>query len=143
MAKIRHIAIFAKDQAKMVEFYTKTFGMWVVHRHASANVEGREGIYLSDGYINLAILPAHEKRPEGIHHFGFQVDDREEAANAALQNGAAQGPEETPKDGRFAEAFIRDPIGQRVDLCEAGWRTEPMEKKEEKPAAVTQSVTAR
>ncbi len=126
MARIRHIAIFAKDQAKMIEFYTKTFGMKVVHHHFSEGHKDREAFYLSDGYINLAILPAREDRAEGLDHFGFQVDSREATATRALQMGAAQGPEGTPRDGRFAEAFIRDPSGVRVDLSEAGWRTEPL-----------------
>jgi len=28
-----------------------------------------------------------------------------------------------PQDGRFNEAFITDPVGTRVDLSEAGWKT--------------------
>jgi hypothetical protein len=28
-----------------------------------------------------------------------------------------------PRDGRFAEVFIEDPMGQRVDLSEQGWKT--------------------
>jgi len=140
MARIRHIAIFAKDQSKMVEFYTKTFGMKVVHHHFSEGHKDRGPFYLSDGYINLAILPAREGRAEGLDHFGFQVDSKEESANLALQMGAAQGPEGTPRDGRFAEAFIRDPIGVRVDLSEAGWRTEPLK---EDSTAITEPATVR
>lgn len=137
MARIRHIAIFAKDQAKMIEFYTKTFGMKIVHRHFSEGRNDREAVYLSDGYINLAILPAREGRAEGLDHFGFQVDSKEEVASLELQVGATQGPESTPRDGRFAEAFIRDPIGIRVDLSVAGWRTEPLKKKSTATTAPT------
>ena len=127
MAKIRHIAIFAKDEAKLAKFYVDTFGMKEVFRHVSQSVENREAIYLSDGYINLAILPARGDRPEGIDHFGFQVENRDEAAATAQQMGATQGPASLPQDGRFAEAYIRDPVGQRIDLSEAGWRTEAAE----------------
>ncbi len=49
MAKIRHIALFAKDQAKMVEFYTQIFGMKIVFRPPSASTKDREAVYLSDG----------------------------------------------------------------------------------------------
>jgi catechol 2,3-dioxygenase-like lactoylglutathione lyase family enzyme len=126
MAKIRHIAHFAKDQAKMVEFYTQTFGIKIVLCHPSASTKDREAVDLSDGYLNLANLPAREGRPEGLDHFGFQVDSKEETVKLAVEVGAPQGPEGTPRDGRFAEAFIRDPIGVRVDLSEAGWRMEPL-----------------
>jgi hypothetical protein len=40
------------------------------------------GTYLSDGHVNLAILPLEPEREtegpylkEGFYHFGFQVDD--------------------------------------------------------------------
>ena len=140
MARIRHIAIFAKDQAKMVDFYTKTFGMKIVHQHFSAGHKDREAFYLSDGYINLAILPAREGRAEGLDHFGFQVDSNEETADLALKMGATQGPKGTPRDGRFAEAFVRDPVGVRVDLSEAGWRTEPLKTE---AAGVAEPATVR
>ena len=139
MARIRHIAIFAKDQAKMVDFYTKTFGMKIVHQHFSEGKKDREAFYLSDGHINLAILPAREGRAEGLDHFGFQVDSNEETAELALSLGATQGPKGTPQDGRFAESFVKDPVGLRVDLSEAGWRTEPIKKEvaaAAKPATV-------
>ena len=59
-SKIKHIAIFAKDQLAMVEFYKTTFGMEQVHQHDSEGDKTRQAYYLSDGHINLAIL----------HHLG-------------------------------------------------------------------------
>ena len=124
MPRIKHIAIFAKDQLKMVEFYKTTFGMQQVHQHDSEGDKARQAYYLSDGYINLAILPAREGKPEGIDHFGFEVEDSEETSRTAMAQGAAQGRADVPNDGRFAEGFIRDPAGTRVDLSERGWLTE-------------------
>lgn len=125
MAKIKHIAISCRDQEKVAEFYKKTFGMVEVWRHAAAGNPDRYGVYLSDGYINLAILPCREGAPEGINHFGFEVDDIDEIGRRAAESGATALPEATPQDGRFAEAFIKDPVGQRVDVAVSGWRTEP------------------
>ena len=121
MAKIGHIAIFAKDQAQLADFYKQTFGMKEVFRHSSK--EGGEAIYLSDGTINLAILPARGEQPEGIHHFGFQVENRVETVRVAIDLGAKEGDATLPRDGRFAESFIHDPVGTRVDLSERGWQT--------------------
>ena len=91
-----------------------------VFRHSAK--EGSQAPYLSDGYINLAILPARDSHPEGIHHFGFQVEDAGRTTEAAVGRGA-QNPDETlPRDGRFAESFIYDPVGTRVDLSERGWQ---------------------
>ncbi len=119
MPKIRHIAIMTKDQPRLAEFYKNTFGLKEVHRHAVS--DGIEAIYLSDGYINLAILPA-TGRPEGIDHFGFEVESVQETARIAMEAGAKQEPKPVPRDGRFAEVFILDPVGTRVDLSERGWK---------------------
>ena len=50
--------------------------------------DGQRAIYLTDGYINMAILPARGGR-EGIDHFGFQVEELEEHA----KNGGVHGRE--------------------------------------------------
>jgi catechol 2,3-dioxygenase-like lactoylglutathione lyase family enzyme len=120
MAKIRHIAVLSEDPQKLSSFYQTTFGMREVSRGQMK--EGRQAIFMSDGYINMAILPAHG-RQEGINHFGFEVDSIEKTSHVALATGATQGPESLPRDGRFAEVFIQDPMGQRVDLSEQGWKT--------------------
>ena len=116
MARIRHIAILTKDTTKLAEFYRASFGLKEVARSG----EDGEAIYLSDGHINLAILPARQRR-EGIYHFGMEVEDVKAAAQTALAAGATGGKAELPKDGRFAETFVLDPVGTRVDLSR-GWK---------------------
>lgn len=123
MAKIRHLALHTEHVSELADFYKQSFDMKEVHRGQLR--DGVQAIYLSDGYINLAVLPARG-RPEGINHFGFEVDDIKEAADVAVNNGAKQGPRDLPRDGRFAEVFVQDPMGQRVDLSQQGWRTEPL-----------------
>ena len=49
MARIRHLAIVTEDREKLVKFYTTAFDMKVVEGVGPA-------IYLTDGYINLAII---------------------------------------------------------------------------------------
>lgn len=120
MAKIRHVAILTKDTPALAEFYKTTFGMKEVAR--GQEKEGMEAIYLSDGYINLAILPARG-RPEGIEHLGFEVESIQETGRVAKAAGAKQGLAPRPRDGRFAEFRIHDPVGTPVDLSEGGWRT--------------------
>lgn len=120
MAKIRHVAIVTNDPSKLAEFYCTTFGLNEVARGSER--EGLCAIYLSDGYINLAVLPARG-RPEGIEHLGFQVESMEEVGRMAKRSGAKQGPAPRPRDGRYAEFRIHDPVGTPVDLSEAGWRT--------------------
>lgn len=121
MYKIQHVAIFAEDNEALADFYKEAFGLVEVKRHAPEGRPDRVGIYLSDGHINLAILPASSRNAEGIHHFGFQVDDIEEVRKRAIAVGGKPGTNDIPRDGRFAEAFIQDPAGTRVDLSVNGW----------------------
>ena len=76
MARIKHIAIRTPDPEKTAAFYKDVFGLKEVG-------QARTGCYLSDGYINLAILKAKDdgdgESPRdvpgygGIHHFGFMT----------------------------------------------------------------------
>lgn len=121
MSAIQHIAISAKDTASLAEFYKDTFGMKEVFRHEAKTPGAQVGIYLTDGHINLALLPNSGQRPEGIYHFGFVVEDMAATAELAIANGAKPGSDDLPKDGRYAEGFILDPAGTRVDLTDRGW----------------------
>jgi catechol 2,3-dioxygenase-like lactoylglutathione lyase family enzyme len=121
MARIRHIALFTQDTHALAAFYSTTFGMHEVMRRDKPN----GAVYLSDGYINLAILPNTSAEaagaPEGIHHFGFEVDDVDAFTQNAMRAGASEG-RSAPVDGRFAEAYIKDPTGQRIDHSAGGWK---------------------
>src|SRR5262245_47474899 len=69
MARIRHIAIYTDNPGDVAAFYCKAFDLKEVERSP------RGAIYLSDGYINIALLMRRsDSTSKGIHHFGFQVD---------------------------------------------------------------------
>ena len=121
MARIKHVAIKCEDQEKTADFYKQTFGLTEVWR-GPVRDDGNRAIYLSDGHINLAILPARGGR-EGIDHFGFQVDDMERTLRAAGDAGANGDAEKKPRDGRFAEMGVHDPAGTLVDVSVNGWKT--------------------
>ena len=113
MARIRHLAIVTEDRERMVNFYTKGFGMKVIDGVGPA-------IYLTDGYINLAII---QKRPQykiGIYHFGFEVEDIEALKPLCKELGAASEIQKRPPN-REAEYRIADPDGNLIDLSQHGW----------------------
>jgi catechol 2,3-dioxygenase-like lactoylglutathione lyase family enzyme len=118
--RIRHIALMAADTNKVATFYKSTFGMHEVSRRDRPNGP----IYLSDGYINLAILPNDRPEsagaPPGVHHFGFEVDDVDAAAAIAVAMGASQVHTGVAA-GRYSEGYVRDPEGQRLDISATGW----------------------
>src|SRR4051812_20476704 len=50
MPKIRHLAVICMDPEKLAKFYSEVFEMKIVGR------SGRNNVFLSDGYMNLALL---------------------------------------------------------------------------------------
>lgn len=137
MAKIRHIAIKTLDPAKLARFYEEVFDMEVVLRRQTGSV------YLTDGYLSLALLPSRGEVAPGIEHFGFHVDDMEEIVSR-LENTGMAGPKVRDNDPPFAEERITDPDGNMVDLSVHGYEhvehqadrgdTKGVKTKEKEPA---------
>jgi catechol 2,3-dioxygenase-like lactoylglutathione lyase family enzyme len=120
MARIRHIAILTEDVDKLVNFYTTAFGLKIVHGIGTAT-------YLSDGHINLAIIPIGPERkiegPQlktGLYHFGFEVEDVDALRGACNELSAASGIDKRPPN-REAEYRVHDPDGNPIDLSKHGW----------------------
>ena len=133
MARITHIAIRTPDPETTAAFYNEVFGLKEVG-------QARTGCYLSDGYINLAILKSREQgtgespRDEadyaGVHHFGFMVDDVDEtcrkleAAGArAITDRAAPRHTGAASARSYYEIKFRGPDDQEFDVTESGWIT--------------------
>ena len=119
-ARIRHIAIACGDNLAVAEFYKQTFGMVEVERRAHPTADGVFFVSLSDGHVNLALVPKIVGYPEGINHFGFHVDDVGATRDTATELGARSGSD-LPK-GVNPQIVIVDPTGTRVDLTADGWK---------------------
>jgi len=117
-APIRHIALFTPNPQRLRDFYCEVFGMKEVER------SDRSSIFVSDGYISLALLFQRAEEPLGLNHFGFHVksndDMRRRAEKAGVREGAKR-PDRIP----FAEYRVHDPEGNGFDISEKGWRVEP------------------
>ena len=135
MAKIKHIAISTQDVDATAKFYIDAFGLKEVGKVNSPNASG---YYLTDGYLNIAILNFKNDQAagvergkgwSGIHHFGFQVEDipaiherlaalgsePRDDVNAALQIG--YGKERHSN----VEVKYSGPDGVMLDVSETGW----------------------
>jgi len=114
MPKIRHLAIKTKDPARLANFYEEVFGMKVIHSERGG------AMYMSDGYLTLAILRNRgEATPSGINHFGFQVEDLQEVETklAKWEEPMTQRPSTRP----FAEYRAMDPDGNLFDISVHGY----------------------
>lgn len=126
MARIKHIAIRTHDVEKTAAFYKQAFGLEQVG-------VGQSGIYLTDGYLNIAILSMRsvvegETMKLGVDHVGFQVDD----VNATVARIRALGGkalnernEVTPGDPTKPQSYFEvkcvAPDDQVIDVSNAGW----------------------
>jgi catechol 2,3-dioxygenase-like lactoylglutathione lyase family enzyme len=116
MPKIRHLAIKTKHPAKLAEFYSQVFDMKVIHTEKSGSV------YMSDGYLTLAILRNRgEAAPSGINHFGFHVEDLAEIEKRLKK--FEEPMEARPSTRPYAEHRAMDPDGNLFDISVHGYGT--------------------
>mgnify|MGYP001216055756 CR=1 FL=1 len=120
--KLRHIALSVQDVAQAQKFFEDAFGM-------TKAGDAQNGIYMTDGTINVALLAKGGKVPGvdnpyyGVMHFGMWVDDLAQAEEQVKQAGAIhyQGrPPNTPNS--YYEVKYRDPTGIIFDITASGWR---------------------
>jgi catechol-2,3-dioxygenase len=136
MAKIRHIALTTANPSAVAEFYKEAFEMEEVRRSENG------AVFLSDGYINLAILNhktaakdadvgPNGDNYDGIHHIGFLVDDLDAACEKL---DAAKGKSITSREGldaamnapgapRNFEMKWSGPDDVVIDISHTGWIT--------------------
>jgi catechol 2,3-dioxygenase-like lactoylglutathione lyase family enzyme len=118
MAKLRHIAIRTRDPEATAAWYKAAFDLVEVGR-------ARNGVYLSDGDINIAILRTSTETTggevaPGLHHLGFLVEDLDAACARLAALGAERLPP-TPQAGNYFEVKHRGPDGVEFDLSAHGW----------------------
>ena len=131
MAKIKHIALRTSDPEKTAAFYKEVFGLEEVGK-------ARSGYYLSDGYLNIAILQSVDEATgdtpregagyTGIDHFGILVDDMDATCEKLEEAGAEAtipkvnlANEPTTGGRSYYELKYRGPDGQIFDISSEGW----------------------
>ena len=138
MGKLRHIAFISAEPKKLSDFYQKYFGF------EECKIFPSGSRMVIDPLFNLAFLQgrgdqagpvvgthradgAEVERRTGIHHYGFLVDDLNEALaklpptltrGASPQVSAGVGG---PEGARPAEVRFIDPWGNNVDLSSRGF----------------------
>jgi catechol 2,3-dioxygenase-like lactoylglutathione lyase family enzyme len=88
MTKIRHIAYRSADVQAMADFFVKGLDLKFVQKR------GNGAIDLSDGEVNITILPMGIPRADGtmpvvgLEHIGFSTEDEDTAAKRLETLGA-------------------------------------------------------
>jgi catechol 2,3-dioxygenase-like lactoylglutathione lyase family enzyme len=135
MPRIKHIALTTRDPARTAAFYKEAFGLKELRRSPNG------AVFLTDGYIHVAVLNwkdersadmgAHGPNFSGIHHFGFEVDDLNDACTALEQANAERLTAKTESEAD-AYAEVRaghanfemkwsGPDGVVIDISHTGW----------------------
>lgn len=123
MARIKHIAIRTNEPVETAAFYQEVFDLKQVGL-------GRNGIYLSDGHVNLAILrcPPGSEADVGIEHLGFQVEDVDAVISKLKQHGGKSLTERvnvTPTGANQPQSYYEikcfGPDSQILDISGTGW----------------------
>lgn len=126
MAQIKHIAIRTHDVTKTAAFYKEAFDLEQVGA-------GLNGIYLTDGHLNIAILSLRtpsdgETMKIGVDHIGFQVNDVDDAVarikslgGKSLDHRNEVGATDPTKPQSYFEVKCIGPEDQVIDVSNAGW----------------------
>jgi catechol 2,3-dioxygenase-like lactoylglutathione lyase family enzyme len=119
--RIKHLAIKARDTEKLAKFYKEVFQMEELNRSKSDRGD-HPVIYLTDGYLNLALLPFSLRAEStlGLNHFGWKVDDVEEVSELIVQRGVEE-PKMRPANRLYAEHRGCDLEGNMFDLSVHGF----------------------
>ncbi len=129
MAKIRHIAIATDDPEATARFYQDVFGL---ERIGDLQSEEVDGIYLSDGDLNIAFLQfkAGAIREEmdrgdapsrGLHHIGFLVENTDAVRRKLLDRGAPARNQRPLNANMFFEEKFTAAGDVIVDISEHPW----------------------
>jgi catechol 2,3-dioxygenase-like lactoylglutathione lyase family enzyme len=138
MGKIRHIAITAEDPFVTAELFKEALGLEEISRGDS---DLAREVYLTDGYINLAIVcwkrtketPNPYPGGYGLDHFGVHVENLESAeARARLAGATSQPPPPVDLSKLTGNTIFFEKklqlAGVKFDLSGHGWATQPEKK---------------
>jgi catechol 2,3-dioxygenase-like lactoylglutathione lyase family enzyme len=116
MSKIRHIAYRAADVETMANFFVDALGMQITQRRKNRAID------LSDGEINITVLPLRGAGPngepenQGIDHIGFSVENDDEAGKRLEVAGAKKIATIELGSPAHYEAKYKGPEGIVVDI---------------------------
>jgi catechol 2,3-dioxygenase-like lactoylglutathione lyase family enzyme len=129
MPKIKHIAIATEKPEEAARFYEDVFGLQRVGQVESSEVDG---VYLSDGEFNMALLrfkagairdemDRGEAPARGLHHIGFLVEDTDAVREKLRERGATPRNQRPLNANMFFEEKFTAAGDVIVDITEHPW----------------------
>ena len=123
LAKIQHAAIISENFVREARFFEAAFGM---KRSKPGSEEEQKAIRtnyavsVSDGYVGMTIIGRKPGYVPGLHHFGVDVDDVDEAIGRIKKGYPEVAVLKRPSNRPFATYGAHDPEGNYFDLTQEG-----------------------
>jgi len=123
LTRIQHFAIVSENFVREAKFYESVFGM---KRSKPGSEEEPKAIRtnyavsISDGYVGVTVIGRKPGYVPGLHHFGVDVDDVNEAIRRVRKNYPEVAVLKRPSNRPFATYGAHDPEGNYFDLTEEG-----------------------
>ncbi len=121
--KIQHAAIVSENFVREAKFYETIFGM---KRSKPGSEEEQKAIRnnyavsISDGYVGVTVIGRKPGYIPGLHHFGVDVDDVDEAMSRIKKHYPEVAVLKRPSNRPFATYGAHDPEGNYFDLTQEG-----------------------
>lgn len=123
LTKIQHAAIVSENFVREARFFEAAFGM---KRSKPGSEEEQKAIRtnyavsVSDGYVGMTIIGRKPGYVPGLHHFGIDVDDVDEAIRRIKKAYPEVAVLKRPSNRPFATYGAHDLEGNYFDLTQEG-----------------------
>ena len=123
LTRIQHAAIISENFVREAKFYEAVFGM---KRSKPGSEEEQKAIRtnyavsISDGYVGVTVIGRKPGYVPGLHHFGVDVDDVDEAIARIKNYYPEVAVLKRPSNRPFATYGAHDPEGNYFDLTQEG-----------------------
>jgi predicted enzyme related to lactoylglutathione lyase len=123
LTRIQHAAMVSENFVREAKFYESVFGM---KRSKPGSAEEEKAIRtnyavsISDGYVGVTVIGRKPGYVPGLHHFGIDVDDVEEAIARIRNKYPDVAVLRRPSNRPFATFGAHDPEGNYFDLTQEG-----------------------
>ncbi|HEX2929407.1 MAG TPA: VOC family protein [Candidatus Binatia bacterium] len=123
LTRIQHAAMVSENFVREAKFYEAVFGM---KRSKPGSAEEEKAIRtnyavsISDGYVGVTVIGRKPGYVPGLHHFGVDVDDVDEAISRIKKKYPEVAVLKRPSNRPFATYGAHDPEGNYFDLTQEG-----------------------
>jgi predicted enzyme related to lactoylglutathione lyase len=123
LTRIQHFAIVSENFVREAKFFEAAFGM---QRSKPGSEEEQKAIRtnyamsISDGYVGVTVIGRKPGYVPGLHHFGVDVDNVDEAIARIKANYPQVAVLKRPSNRPFATYGAHDPEGNYFDLTQEG-----------------------